>query len=92
MIIYQIHPLHGYHFAYSPLEADSNNKRGWRTVTKEEFFNRPKKPDAGITSPENDQKAAHDREMLSQRYEEKFGKKPHGRMKTESIRSELGDE
>lgn len=38
MIIYQLHPEHGKHLAHSVPEAERNNKAGWRTVTKEEFY------------------------------------------------------
>lgn len=37
-MIFQVHDQHGKHIAYTSLEADSNRKRGWRDVTKEEFY------------------------------------------------------
>lgn len=40
-MIYQKHPVHGYHIAYSKLESDANEKVGWKTVTESEFYDRP---------------------------------------------------
>jgi hypothetical protein len=37
-MIFQKHDKHGRHIAYSPQEAEANRKKGWKDVTKEEFF------------------------------------------------------
>lgn len=37
-MIYQVHPEHGRHFAQSLIEAEANEKNGWRTVTEDEFY------------------------------------------------------
>lgn len=74
-MIYQVHESHGKHIAYNTLEATSNNANGWKTVTEAEFYAEYKKP------PKSDD--------LSARYEAKFGKKPHHKMKPESIEEAL---
>lgn len=40
-MIYQIHPVHGYHISYNSQEALFNEKHGWKTVTEKEFYDRP---------------------------------------------------
>ena len=44
-MIYQMHPNHGRHMAGSPQEAQENEKHGWKTVTKEEFYPEATKTD-----------------------------------------------
>jgi hypothetical protein len=39
-MIFQLHPEHGKHFALSPVEAEQNEKNGWRTVSEDEFYGR----------------------------------------------------
>jgi hypothetical protein len=78
-MIYQIHNQHGYHMAFNKAEAESNEKRGWRTVSEAEFYNRGK---AEIKELVDD---------LEERYEKKHGKRPHHRMKRESIEAALKD-
>ena len=81
-MIYQINPKHGYHMASSKQEADSNEKHGWRTVTENEFWDRPKKTaPVTLSDPPSD--------SLSDIYESKFGKKPHHRMKPETIEAAI---
>ena len=38
MMVYQMHPDHGRHIAYTSLESEDNLKNGWKTVTKKEFY------------------------------------------------------
>jgi hypothetical protein len=123
MMIYQIHPNHGHHIAYSPKEAEHNNKHGWVTVTEDLFM----KPNIAETLetletlaslnapiPENvpngieenrdyedhpidndistdistfipDENIDNERMAAMIAYQQKFGKKPHHRMLTETI-------
>lgn len=74
-MIYQIHPAHGYHMAENTIEAQSNEKYGWKTVTEEEFYNRGSEK-VGFTAEEED---------IKRKYEEKYGKPPHHKMKIETI-------
>ena len=81
-MIYQIHSEHGYHIAITRPEAESNEKRGWRTVTEAEFYDRGKKK----------AELAGQVESIEEQYERKTGKKPHHRMKRESIEAALNDD
>mgnify|MGYP006330545029 CR=1 FL=1 len=82
-MIYQIHPEHGYHMAINKLEADANEKRGWKTVTEAQFYDRRPKLAPEIAAEVND---------IEARYEKKFGKKPHHKMKRETIEAALNDD
>lgn len=77
-MIYQVHEKHGHHMAFNKLEADANEKRGWRTVSEAEFYKRDEKKK--IEAIVDD---------LEERYEKKYGKRPHHRMKRESIEAAL---
>lgn len=79
-MIYQIHPQHGYHMAVTKTEADSNEKAGWKTVTEAEFYDRKPKLSSEVSAEVDD---------LEARYEQKHGKKPHHRMKRETIEAAL---
>lgn len=79
-MIYQMHEHHGRHIAYSPMEAESNNKNGWVNVSKEEYYDIGEKDDFDDVG---------ERIELAKQYIEKFGKKPHFNMKTENIRKAL---
>jgi len=74
-MIFQMNENHGRHIAYSPTEAEYNEKHGWKTVTEEEFY-------AGIYKKSED---ATPKDELVNAYIEKFGKKPHHKMKPETI-------
>lgn len=37
-MIFQVHEKHGRHVAQTPQEAESNRKRGWKDVSREEFY------------------------------------------------------
>ena len=39
-MIFQIHPEHGKHIAYSAGEEEANKANGWKTVSEEEFYGR----------------------------------------------------
>ena len=87
MIIYQMHPNHGRHKAFSHNEAKENNENGWKTVTEEEFY-------AGILKKaeiieESDELSDRDKLVIS--YEMKFGKKPSHLMKDETIQKKLDE-
>lgn len=102
-MIYQTHKYHGRHIAYSPTEAQSNNKNGWKDVTKEEFYTRiaqdePKVetvPTITETSGIIDASAGEPpvpRETLVADYTSLFGKPPHFNMKDESIKAAIDAE
>jgi len=38
MMIFQEHPNHGKHIAYTLQEAEANRKAGWKDVSEKEFF------------------------------------------------------
>jgi len=82
-MIYQIHPEHGKHIAYGTVEADANIKNGWKTVTEDEFNGKPKEEKK--TNP------LSDRELLEIAYIAKFNKKPHHKMKDETIQEKLDE-
>ena len=87
-MIYQINPKHGHHMASSKQEADYNEKHGWRTVTEQEFWHRPKKTNS-FPAPLPAPLSAPASDSLSDVYESKFGKKPHHRMKPETIEAAI---
>ena len=101
MMIYQIHPDHGWHIAYGTTEADYNNKHGWKTVTEAQFYDRPKKPAASSainqespvseTGEESHETADEERETAVNAYVLKFGKKPHHKLGTANILKALDD-
>lgn len=76
MMVYQMHPAHGRHIAYTSLEVDDNIKHGWKTVTKEEFYAVPEAKkkllaeQAAVTPKEKTEKAA-----TSKKPKKKNGKK-----------------
>ena len=75
-MIFQVHSEHGRHIAYSPTEAENNEKNGWKTISKEEFFGEQVSKDTD--SSDGDLIAA---------YLQKFGKKPHHKMKIDTIKA-----
>lgn len=77
-MIYQMHPNHGRHMAGSPQEAEENEKHGWKTVTKEEFYSQK--------TVDDDERAA-----LIELYVEKFGERPHHRTSNATIQSKLDE-
>lgn len=83
-MIFQMHPDHGRLLVYSKQEADENEKHGWRTVDKAEFYGEKAKniPKGDVTEQEDD---------LVAQYVEKFGTKPHHKMKPETIRAKLDE-
>lgn len=72
-MIFQMHKDHGRHIAYSPQEAKANEDNGWETVSKETFY---------------DIKEEHDDDLVKE-YTEVFGKKPHPRMKLETMKEKI---
>lgn len=75
-MIYQTHPEHGRHIAYNTLEAESNEKNGWKTVSEDVFYGK---------------KYIMPRDQLVEAYELKYGKKPHHAMKDETIQAKLDE-
>ena len=72
-MIYQLNPLHGKHMAITLMEAEANEKNGWRTVTEDEFYERAKP----------------NRDDLVALYVLKFGKKPHHKSKDSTIKAAI---
>lgn len=79
--IYQLHPVHGKHIAHLSLEAQNNEKNGWRTVNEVEFYRHDKKPEPAFEVSKHDD--------FEQRYESALGKKPDKRKKRETLEAEL---
>jgi len=77
-MIYQTHPDHGKHISYGTIEADANIENGWKTVSKDEFYGKPKE----FTMSRDD---------LAELYELRFSKKPHHKMKAETIQEKLDE-
>ena len=84
-MIFQMHDDHGRHIAYSPQEAESNIKNGWKTVTKDEFYDVPRE----TIKEEPEEKGLRD--TLVELHIEKFGEKPHHRMSESSIQAKLDE-
>lgn len=82
---YQKHPIHGRHIAYNGLESEANRKNGWIDVTEAEFYNVVKDVSPKYANKVEVEPVDEDRESAALLYEEKFGKKPHHRMGTETI-------
>ena len=77
MIIAMRHEMHGVHIAYSEAEAKQCAENGWirdPALSLELAGNVPVNPID---------------KSLAEKYEAKFGKKPHHRMLTESIEAAL---
>ena len=90
-MIFQFHEKHGKHISYSPLEVEHNNKHGWRTVSKDEFY--ATSPFVKTVSDEfcDTKNTVENTETVSlaDLYESKFGKKPHHRMKPSTIEAAI---
>jgi len=80
-MIYQKHPVHGLHMPVTTLEATANEGNGWKTITEDEFYGKPKEEKSYNLS----------REELIERYEAKTGKKPHHMMKDSTIQKKLDE-
>ena len=95
-MIHLSHPLHGQKHAYSELEAAADEKNGWMRkvqprgtphVTESQVPDTAKAletGDAGVAS--SHESAALE---LKDQYIAKFGKKPHWKMKPETIEAAL---
>jgi hypothetical protein len=102
-MIYQMHPKHGRCMPTTLIEAQANEKEGWTTVTEKEFYASEKvtQETSQVTSEnvphgtaqEEQQNATEGehipRVILEELFEAKFGKKPHHRMKDETIKEKL---
>lgn len=73
------HPVHGKKIASLRAEAENDKKNGWVEVTNGEFYGKQE---------EKEEKTHGD---IVSRYVEKFGKKPHHKMKPETIEAALND-
>lgn len=97
MQIYLEHPRHGKKIAIDFKEAEADKKMGWKEVTSDQYFNRVKKsesikiPDLMKAANEilNGTSVNTERDALAAKYAEKFGKAPHHRMSSDSIRQKL---
>jgi len=86
-MIYQIHPDHGKWMPVSIQDAQANEKNGWKTVSKEEFYGKTEKPKKLEESKEPELNIS--RESLIELYVLRFGKKPHGMMKDSTMKAAL---
>lgn len=84
------HPIHGTKHAYLEAEAVQDEKNGWKRVN-------PSVTTVAITTDAQTFTADRDpiyvplasRDELAAEYEAKFGKKPHHKMKAETIAEKL---
>jgi len=103
-MVFQTHPDHGKHIAYTSLEAEDNIENGWKTVSKDEFYGIEKLKkvfDASVVKIDTSKPAKTDHfetkeftvshDDLVELYELKFGKKPHHAMKDETIQAKLDE-
>lgn len=84
-MIYQMHKYHGKHIAYTPQEAQANNKLGWRDVEEIEFYAVPEEKQkilAKIKSGEIDP----ERDALVAEYVQVIGEKPHHKTSKSNLR------
>ena len=82
MRFYLTHARHGKKIAYQFHECEADKKMGWKEVTEDQFYESQKqKPKE---EPPKD-------EGLANQYEAKYGKKPHHKMKDETIKAALDD-
>ena len=103
MMVFQVHPDHGWHISYNGLEAEANRKNGWKDVTEKEFYDRGKKTPIEVTETvetkpvvesgeETPEEIDEDRQTAAAAYELKFGRKPHHRMNTDTILKAINDD
>lgn len=79
------HPVHGTKHAYLESEAAADEKNGWVRAGMVQPTIVPRDP----YFAEHLSEPRVDMEALSKLYEAKFGKKPHHRMKAETIAEKL---
>lgn len=75
-MIYMTHPQHGSMYCYLDAEVEINKKNGWVVAEEKPVLQSHHPDEAPVMS-------------LADQYEEKFGKKPHHRLKQETIRNAL---
>ncbi len=80
--LYMKHPHHGRMPVYNQAEITSNQKNGWVLEPAETVK----------VAPVRTAESKEDSGELEAKYEEKFGKKPHHRMKPESIEAALNED
>lgn len=85
-MIFQIHEIHGKHVAYGTVEADANIERGWKTVSKDEFYGKKEE-----IEKEESKEFTMSHDDLVDLYELRFGKKPHHAMKDKTIQAKLDE-
>lgn len=86
-MIYQMHDDHGRHMATTPQEAKENEKLGWKTVTKDKFYEEiTKRLNGGKATDAVDDESRAD---LVEQYVSKFGEQPHHRKSNATIQAEL---
>lgn len=91
MIIVLTHERHGTHIAYSLAEAEECEKNGWMRQEKHPVLGNiePVAAKAVFEPATTEQDAQPAVAGLSERYQQKFGKKPHWKMKPETIEAAL---
>ena len=100
-MIYQKHPQHGIHIAYTTIEANYNHSHGWVDIDINEEIRAQREktkvsktvtespqPETGEETP---QETDEDHQEAIDAYQLKFGKKPHHRMGTETILKAIND-
>lgn len=83
MIIYMRHERHGNKIAMCELEAQQDEENGWTRYDAGALMT-PEEPAPVVEYVETI-------EDLRERWEQKFGKKPHHKKTAETLRKELGD-
>lgn len=82
MEIYLKHNQHGKKIAHDFKESEEDKKYGWEQVSKEDFFTVNK----FIHQEENEKS---ERDALIQKYMDKFGKMPDGRLSAVKIKAAM---
>lgn len=89
---YMKHQLHGRMPVYNHAEIEANRKNGWELETGIQAESKPPvKAEVVAKTFEATEEANDPSPELISKYEEKFGKKPHHRMKPESIEAALAE-
>jgi hypothetical protein len=84
-VIYMEHPKHGNKVACSESEAQRDESNGWKRYKLAALLQSP--VNALVTKPIDEQ--VESIESLRKVYEEKFGRKPHHKKNTETLKKEL---
>jgi len=91
MMIFMSHPQHGHMHVYSDIDAAANEKNGWKreNETVEKSVEVSEQKVEAVKEEVNLHTDLEDGLTLFQRYEAKYGKKPHHRMNQSTIEAAL---